>query len=49
MKPATNESESPIAPPPYAELVSPSQTFFPGETDSTVWRQSVYHFISVII
>lgn len=36
MKPATNVSERPMAPPPYAELVSPSQTFFPGETDSTI-------------
>lgn len=37
MNPATNVSDSPAAPPPYAELVSPSQTDFPGDASFTFW------------
>lgn len=35
MNPATNVSDSPAAPPPYAELVSPSHTDLPGDASFT--------------
>lgn len=49
MNPATKVSDRPGAPPPYAELVSPSHTDFPGDAFFTFWTQTTHTFTLVTL